>query len=122
MPKVYVVAELCPMPCHMPVIFVKCQASDRVFAWCVTCGCAWAEPAKKSWQRGELGDFSHPCLIAEGAIELPAREDIARSGYEQLIVSEMEADMWWLEQVTTFNGEHAGHQVEPDPTADRPRD
>jgi hypothetical protein len=120
--KVYVIAELCPMPCLMPVIFVKCRAGGRVFAWCAACGCAWADPAKESWQRGDLGDCSHPCLIAEGEIELPARESIERSGLGYMIVSEQEADTWWLEQIANYNCEHGHHRRKPSAQANRPHE
>jgi hypothetical protein len=109
MSKVFVLTEFCPMPCLMPVILVRCRTSGLVFAWCVACGCAWADPAKESWQRGNLGDFSHPCLLAKGEIELPTREDIGRAGLAHLIVSEQEVDAWWLQQVARVNAEHGAH-------------
>jgi hypothetical protein len=75
MSKVFISAELCPMPCLMPVIFVRCRTSGLVFAWCVACGCARADPAKESWQRGDLGNCSHPCLIARRNRTTRSRSD-----------------------------------------------
>jgi hypothetical protein len=85
MPDIFTVGECCPLGC-LAVILVKRSTDQKVFAWCGTCGLAWAEPVAESWRLGDYGEAElHAAIIADGSmIELASWEDIKKAGLEHI--------------------------------------
>ena len=101
---IFVIAEPCPLGCYR-VVLVKRVTDNHVFAWCSSCGIAWADPAKETWQLGDMGQAElHACLVADGSvIEYATPEDIKRAGLKDLVIAESAADSYSCKSIEQFN-------------------
>ena len=90
---VFLASEECPVACF-EVIFVKCIASSRVFAYCATCGGAWFEPEQST---GEFvtarSNLKFEYLVPEG-ITFATRLEIEAAGLSQFIIGEVDDRKW----------------------------
>jgi hypothetical protein len=104
MPTVYAITEDCPLGCG-PVILVKRITDAHVFAWCVSCGLAWADPAKGTWEPGDLS-FSeiHITAVADGSvIDFANGDDVERAGLGEFVAAELPRDKHWTDMVDGYN-------------------
>jgi antirestriction protein len=87
MAQSYLAAYYCPMGC-CEVVYAKCTKSNRVFAICTACGCAWFEPQNETWELGDLGN----CLTnyheyAPQGFSVASLTEIREAGFESAIVN-----------------------------------
>jgi hypothetical protein len=107
MREFFVVGERCPLGC-LAAILVKRSRDGHVFAWCNTCGLAWAEPAKESWHLGDHGAAElHAYFVANGSkIELASRDDVERAGLKTIARRVAEMGDWPSRQIEKYNNEY----------------
>ena len=107
MPKVFVVAEICPLGCG-PVILVKSSIHGNVFAWCVGCGLAWPKPQDETWDLGDTGKSEiHASILANGSpIESATKDEMERAALDHLAVSEIIDDKSLCECIGRYNAEY----------------
>jgi hypothetical protein len=80
---------------------------------------AWADPAKESWRRGDLGRAElHLPLVTDGErVEFATVPDIDRARLSASVVKQWAANGWWLERLAEFNAGCGGRAVPNPPPA-----
>lgn len=120
MRSVYVLSSRCPLGC-LYVVFVKRVTDGKPFAWCPTCGFAWFDPAKETWQLGEYGNAEpHATAISVGSvIDFADDDDVKRLGMIDRAQSMLQ-DQDWSKKLEDFNsqfGLNAAIRVDERPKA-----
>lgn len=94
MKQAFIVSTECPMPCT-EVVFAKSLETERVFAVCTSCGCAWFEPQHEQWEIGDLGNcVIDPTEYAPRGFVLATQEEIKQAGFETLVVDVQDGEEW----------------------------
>ncbi|MCH8044101.1 MAG: hypothetical protein IID44_10340 [Planctomycetes bacterium] len=94
MSEAFIVTHDCPMPC-LEVVFAKCKATERVFAVCTSCGCAWFEPQHETWAPGNLGNcVIDPKEYAPKGFVVASHSEIRKAGFESLIIEVQDGEKW----------------------------
>jgi hypothetical protein len=92
--KVYVVSECCPVGCGVDVVLLATPHTHKLFAFCDSCGCTWADPAEARRERG-VNEITGLPERAPGGIELASLDQIKTAGLEALVLKSYSERDWY---------------------------
>src|SRR5262245_20595263 len=90
---VCIVSDCCPTGCRVEVLLLRARATQTLFCYCDSCGCAWCSPGDAQFDAG-VTEINGPEQFAPAGVELVPRSRLNQAEWFTAVIHEFPDSDW----------------------------